>query len=173
VYYRILKDDLQLLLPSLCYDLPHISTAKEGNCYKLEILCSANNKENKGFGDRKRPSWCPPGYVFAIVWSCLALTRCTAAVLAWEASGQRMLSFPLLAAALAIVCSLKRPGGSIDSSFLPKSCWNIDKLLCYIQSRHVRIRRLSYCLIEMASCCAHTTLHYVRWHIIVLNPECS
>eukprot|EP00892_Ulva_mutabilis_P011584 jgi/Ulvmu1/8799/UM048_0054.1 len=41
----------------------------------------------KGFDDRKKPAWCPPGVVFPIVWSLIALLRAGSATLVFQELG--------------------------------------------------------------------------------------
>jgi TspO/MBR family len=66
------------------------------------LLCSS-----RGFNDRKKPDWCPPGYVFAIVWSTIAGLRATAGVLVWEACGCNLFTAPLIVYGTHLVrCSL-------------------------------------------------------------------
>lgn len=59
----------------------------------------------KGFDDRVRPDWCPPGPVFGIVWSSIALLRATSALLVWDSCGQNLLAVPLVLFAIHLVRS--------------------------------------------------------------------
>lgn len=54
--------------------------------------------EKRVMAERKRPSWQPPGYVFAIVWSSIGLLRATACLLAFQTSGSAVCA-PLIAMA--------------------------------------------------------------------------
>jgi tryptophan-rich sensory protein len=43
-----------------------------------------------------RPSWQPPGVVFAVVWTGIAALRGAAMSIAWQAAGQHLFSLPIL-----------------------------------------------------------------------------
>ena len=43
--------------------------------------------KEKGFGYRVLPSWCPPGPVFAVVWTTLSLLRAAAGTLVFQQAG--------------------------------------------------------------------------------------
>jgi len=54
----------------------------------------------KQMKDRKFPSWMPPGIVFPIVWSTIAILRSVSACMIWESQGYVLCEFPLLLLAL-------------------------------------------------------------------------
>ena len=51
----------------------------------------------QGYGDRLKPGWTPPGWAFAIIWSTISGLRATAGTLIWQACGDRLFVFPLIA----------------------------------------------------------------------------
>lgn len=80
-----------------------------GMSFRSQVVSPLNAKrpsatkdgpEGKGFADRKRPSWCPPGPVFGIVWSTMAVLRATSGTIVWQACGQQLFCLPLLVYAL-------------------------------------------------------------------------
>ena len=54
-------------------------------------------RSQRGYGDRKKPDWTPPGPAFAVIWSTIAGLRATAGLLIWQTCGKTLLAFPLLA----------------------------------------------------------------------------
>ena len=59
----------------------------------------------KGFNDRVRPDWCPPGAVFGIVWTTIAFLRATSGMLVYEQVGA-MACLPIITFAVHLVrCS--------------------------------------------------------------------